>query len=125
MTVEYNVIDIINKYSIVINYGFNSGAEEGEKIRIFTKGKEMFDLNKKSLGHIEMIKDELEIVKVFDFFSICEKIEVKERNILQPMLLIRTERTRVELNVEEKDFSKVKYRDSTPIKVGDFVKILK
>ena len=125
MTVEYNVIDIINKYSIVINYGFNSGAEEGEKIRIFTKGKEMFDLNKKSLGHIEMIKDELEIVKVFDFFSICEKIKIKERNILQPMPLIRTERTRVELNVEEKDFSKVKYRDSTPIKVGDFVKILK
>ena len=125
MTVEYNVIDIINKYSIVINYGFNSGAEEGEKIRIFTKGKEMFDLNKKSLGHIEMIKDELEIVKVFDFFSICEKIKIKERNILQPMHLIRTERTRVELNVEEKDFSKVKYRDSTSIKVGDFVKILK
>lgn len=125
MTVEYNVIDIINKYSIVINYGFNSGAEEGEKIRIFTKGKEMFDLNKKSLGHIEMIKDELEIVKVFDFFSICEKIKIKERNILQPMPLIRTERTRVELNVEEKDFSKVKYRDSTSIKVGDFVKILK
>lgn len=125
MTVEYNVIDIINKYSIVINYGFNSGAEEGEKVRIFTKGKEMFDLNKKSLGHIEMIKDELEIVKVFDFFSICEKIKIKERNILQPMPLIRTERTRVELNVEEKDFSKVKYRDSTPIKVGDFVKILK
>ena len=52
MTVEYNVIDIINKYSIVINYGFNSGAEEGEKVRIFSKGKEMFDLNKKSLGHI-------------------------------------------------------------------------
>ena len=125
MTVEYNVIDIINKYSIVIKYGFNSGAEEGEKIRIFTKGKEMFDLNKKSLGHIEMIKDELEIVKVFDFFSICEKIKIKERNILQPMPLIRTERTRVELNVEEKDFSKVKYRDSTSIKVGDFVKILK
>lgn len=125
MTVEYNVIDIINKYSIVINYGFNSGAEEGEKIRIFTKGKEMFDLNKKSLGHIEMIKDELEIVKVFDFFSICEKIKIKERNILQPMTLIRTERTRVALNVEEKDFSKVKYRDGAPIKVGDFVKILK
>lgn len=125
MTVEYNVIDIINRYSIVINYGFNSGAEEGEKIRIFTKGKEMFDLNKKSLGHIEMIKEELEIVKVFDFFSICEKIEIKERNVLQPMLLIRTEKTKVALNVEEKDFSKVKYRDSTPIKVGDFVKILK
>lgn len=125
MTVEYNVIDIINKYSIVINYGFNSGAEEGEKVRIFTKGKEMFDLNKKSLGHIEMIKDELEIVKVFDFFSICEKIKIKERNILQPMTLIRTERTRVALNVEEKDFSKVKYRDGAPIKVGDFVKILK
>ena len=125
MTVEYNVIDIINKYSIVINYGFNSGAEEGEKVRIFSKGKEMFDLNKKSLGHIEMIKDELEIVKAFDFFSICEKIEIKERNILQPMPLIRTERTRVELNVEEKDFTKVKYRDRTPIKVGDFVKILK
>ena len=73
MTVEYDVIDIINKYSTVINYGFNSGAEEGEKVRIFSKGKEMFDLNKKSLGHIEMIKDELEIVKAFDFFQFVKK----------------------------------------------------
>ena len=33
------------------------------------------------------------------------------------MLLIRTEKTRVALNVEEKDFSKVKYRDNSPIKI--------
>ena len=125
MAIEYNVIDIINIYSIVINYGFSSGAEEGQEVRIFSRGKEMFDLNKKSLGFVEMIKDELEIVKVFDYFSICEKIEIKERNILQPMPFIRKERIKKPLNVDDSNFSEIKYKDNTPIKIGDFAKILK
>ena len=37
---------------------------------------------------------------------------------------MKKERKAVELNVEEKDFSNIKYLDKSPIKKGDSVKIL-
>lgn len=121
----YKVIDIINKFNIIINYGSNDGAFEGQEIRISTVGDEIFDLDGKSLGNIEIIKDELEITKVYDNFSICKKMIVNEINPFQPITLIRKEKKAVELNVEEKDFSNIKYLDKSPIKKGDCVKILK
>lgn len=122
---DYKVIDIINKFNIIINYGSNDGAFEGQEIRISTVGDEIFDLDGKSLGNIEIIKDELEITKVYDNFSICKKMIVNEINPFQPITLIRKEKKAVELNVEEKDFSNIKYLDKSPIKKGDCVKILK
>ena len=122
---DYKVIDIINKFNIIINYGSNDGAFEGQEIRISTVGDEIFDLDGKSLGNIEIIKDELEITKVYDIFSICKKMIVNEINPFQPITLIRKEKKAVELNVEEKDFSNIKYLDKSPIKKGDCVKILK
>ena len=122
---DYKVIDIINKFNIIINYGSNDGAFEGQEIRISTVGDEIFDLDGKSLGNIEIIKDELEITKVYDNFSICKKMIVNEINPFQPITLIRKEKKAVELNVEEKDFSNIKYLDRSPIKKGDCIKILK
>lgn len=122
---DYKVIDIINKFNIIINYGSNDGAFEGQEIRISTVGDEIFDLDGKSLGNIEIIKDELEITKVYDNFYICKKMIVNEINPFQPITLIRKEKKAVELNVEEKDFSNIKYLDKSPIKKGDCVKILK
>jgi hypothetical protein len=121
---NYKVIDIINKFNIIINYGSNDGAFEGQEIRISTVGDEIFDLDGKSLGNIEIIKDELEIDRVYDNFSICKKMIVNEINPFQPITLIRKEKKAVELNVEEKDFSNIKYLDISPIKKGDSVKIL-
>ena len=121
---DYKVIDIINKFNIIINYVSNDGAFEGQEIRISTVGDEIFDLDGKSLGNIEIIKDELEIDRVYDNFSICKKMIVNEINPFQPITLIRKEKKAVELNVEEKDFSNIKYLDISPIKKGDSVKIL-
>ena len=73
---DYKVIDIINKFNIIINYGLNDGAFEGQEVRISTIGDEIFDLDGKSLGNIEIIKDELEIDRVYDNFSLCKKIIV-------------------------------------------------
>ena len=87
-------------------------------------GDEIFDLDEKSLGNIEIIKDELEIDKVYENFSICKKIIINEINPFQPISLVKKERKAVELNVEEKDFSNIKYLDKSPIKKGDSVKIL-
>lgn len=121
---DYKVIDIINKFNIIINYGSNDGAFEGQEVRISTIGDEIFDLDGKSLGNIEIIKDELEIDKVYENFSICKKIIINEINPFQPISLVKKEIKAIELNVEEKDFSNIKYLDKSPIKKGDSVKIL-
>ena len=121
---EYKVINIINKFNIIINYGSNDGAYEGQEVRISTTGDEILDLDGKSLGNIEIIKEELEITKIYDNFSICKKIKINEVNPFQPISLIKKEIRAVELNVKEEDFSNIKYQDITPIKKGDNVKIL-
>jgi hypothetical protein len=121
---EYKVINIINKFNIIINYGSNDGAYEGQEVRISTTGDEILDLDGKSLGNIEIIKEELEITRVYDNFSICKKIRINEINPFQPISLVKKERRAVELNVKEEDFSNIKYQDTTPIKKGDNVKIL-
>lgn len=121
---EYKVINIINKFNIIINYGSNDGAYEGQEVRISTTGDEILDLDGKFLGNIEIIKEELEITRVYDNFSICKKIRINEINPFQPISLVKKERRAVELNVKEEDFSNIKYQDMTPIKKGDNVKIL-
>lgn len=121
---EYKVINIINKFNIIINYGSNDGAYEGQEVRISTTGDEILDLDGKSLGNIEIIKEELEIIKVYDNFSVCEKIRINEVNPFQPISLVKKEKRAVELNVKEEDFSNIKYLDKSPIQKGDNVKIL-
>ena len=121
---EYKVINIINKFNIIINYGSNDGAYEGQEVRISTTGDEILDLDGKSLGNIEIIKEELEITKIYDNFSICKKIKINEVNPFQPISLVKKEIRAVELNVKEEDFSNITYQDITPIKKGDNVKIL-
>ena len=121
---EYKVINIINKFNIIINYGSNDGAYEGQEVRISTTGDEILDLDGKSLGNIEIIKEELEITKIYNNFSICKKIKINEVNPFQPISLVKKEIRAVELNVKEEDFSNIKYQDITPIKKGDNVKIL-
>ena len=81
---EYKVINIINKFNIIINYGSNDGAYEGQEVRISTTGDEILDLDGKSLGNIEIIKEELEITKIYDNFSICKKIKINEVNPAGP-----------------------------------------
>lgn len=121
---EYKVINIINKFNIIINYGSNNGAYEGQEVRISITGDEILDLDGKSLGNIEIIKEELEITRVYNNFSICKKIKINEINPFQPISLVKKERRAVELNVKEEDFSNIKYQDMTPIRKGDNVKIL-
>ena len=57
-----------------------------------------------------MIKDELEIVEVFDRFSICKKIIIKQRNALQPIQFIKTTKTVLNEAIEKNGTSISDYR---------------
>lgn len=121
---KHNVINIIDEYTIIINAGYKDHISIGDKIRVYSEGEEIFDLDGKKLGVIDITKDKLEVVEVFEKFSICKKILLKEQNVLQPINFIRKEEIICKLNVKKEEISNIKYRDVSPITIGDLVKIV-
>lgn len=78
----YHVAAILDKYHVVIAAGFNYSLSIGTKIEIFEEGEEIFDpISEVSLGHINLVKEKLEIVQVDQKYSICKKIIETERTI--------------------------------------------
>lgn len=135
---KYEVIDIIDKFSILINYGEEQGAKKGDKTRIIIEGREIYDTRENFLGTLDIIKDELEIVTVYNNFSICKKFKKKTRKNpyeipdLKTSLLAIYGRQKEEeyievvpLHVDEKDFTNDKLFTKEPIKKGDLVKVIK
>lgn len=122
----YNVINIIDEYTLVIDYGFDEGAEVEETVRIFEEGSPINDLEGNYLGNIEIIKDEIEIFRVFDKFSICKKIKTEIVNPYAALMLNgKSKKVAKKLNVQESgEFSNLIYKNTTKISVGDKVKIL-
>lgn len=127
------VIKILNQFAILIDYGSKDGAVKGDKVRIFVKGKEVYNNKNEFLGTLDIIKDELEITTVYDHFSICEKIKrtskITQRNPFEiPTFIKKTEKTTVEklpLNVKKEDYTNDIFQTNEPIKKGDLVIILK
>ena len=57
----YRVIEIIDEYSILINYGSLNGASKGDEVRIIAIGPEVIDpISKSSLGTLDKVKAELQ-----------------------------------------------------------------
>lgn len=126
MSDYYRIIEIMDRYHLIINYGFADGAEKGDKVRIFERGEEVIDpLDNSVLGTLDIIKAELQITQVYEKLSICENILSKTINILDPLAnLMKSSSTNVELNVEMSQITGRKIPNNVPIKVGDIVMIL-
>lgn len=125
MSNKFQVVNIIDKYTLIINYGAEKGAQSGQKLRIFDDGDEIKDLNGESLGRIDVVKDEVEIVLVYPKFSICKKIELVTKNIYSFVNIETKEEVEKTLNISTDSISEIKYTSSEPIKIGDYVKIIK
>lgn len=123
---NYRVIEIIDEYTLIINYGLDAGAQQGENLRIFTVGEPVLDpMDKSSLGTLDIIKGTVEVVTPYPAFSICKKIIRHELSILNPLSnLVQTKKSINKLNVSDEDLSHRKLPDISPIKVGDNVMIL-
>jgi hypothetical protein len=123
----YRVIEIIDEYSILINYGSLNGASKGDEVRIIAIGAEVIDpISKSSLGTLDKVKAELTIVTVYDNFSVCQQIEnVTKNSLLSPLAQLQiTVREKKMLNVEEKDISNKVLPTDSKIRLGDYVEIL-
>lgn len=82
----YHVAAILDKFHIVIAAGFDYSLSIGTKIEIFEEGAEIFDpISDISLGHINLVKETLQVVQVDQKYSICQKILEEERVIPGPL----------------------------------------
>lgn len=129
MMSQYNirVIEIIDEYSIIINYGIDDGASEGDKIRIISIGPEVIDPETEELlGTLDFIKDVLTITTAYDKFSLCKKIETTTTNVLSSPLTQFNKITKEakSINVDKKNISNKKFSNDKIIKIGDKVEIL-
>lgn len=117
------VIDIINFHEIIIDYGYKQGAKNGQKVRVVETGRPVYNLKNENLGTLDAIKAELEIVNIYENFSICSKITRKIKPVFSDPFNI--EKMAIEpLNVTNEDISGENIPEITPIKKGDTVEIL-
>lgn len=122
----YRVIEIMDNYRLIINYGLADGAEKGDKVRIFEIGEEVIDpFDNSVLGTLDIIKAELKVTQVYENLSVCENIYTKTISILDPLAsLARSSSANLELNVEKSQISGRTMPTDVPIKVGDKAIIL-
>lgn len=123
---EYKVIRIIDDKTIVVNCGEEDNVKINDKIKIFSVGIELFDIDTgESYGKLETTKDIVTVVDIMPKMCICKK-----RNIIYKKLFniglndeykcIEDEKMAVELSQIENGLN-----DDLTIKLGDKARLLK
>lgn len=125
---EYRVIEIMNLYELIINYGQKDGSEAGQKVRIIERGTEVIDpANGQLIGTLDSIKVTLEVAVVYLNFSICRKYQ-RSMPILSPLSTLMTssigeEVKKVSLNVDETQITNKSLHFGDKIKVNDIAEL--
>ena len=124
-TSNYQVIEIIDTNTLIVDYGMLDGATSGQKLRIFTKGEPVKNLQGKEIGTLDIIKDIVEITTPYDSFSLCKKVANIVPFSLNPLSqLLKESSFTGRLEVDKNDMSHRKIATPTPIKLGDPVAVL-
>ncbi|MEG2651577.1 MAG: hypothetical protein RSA63_11950, partial [Eubacterium sp.] len=119
-------VKIPNEYTIVINLG-DSFVRKGTKLIIYEEGTDIIDPDtKEKLGRFDLTKDTVEVVEVYDAYSVCQKIEYIEEEggilrALSPMMTKKTtQKTILKLDVLDNENLSLQ---EPQIRIGDPVKI--
>lgn len=127
------VVQIPDKFTVIINYGKeddnqyhlieNVGISVGDKIKVIQPGKEIIDpKTEELLGYYDLTKAELEIVEIFDRFSVCKNVQRENVStvgrMLSPMFAEKTEISHESLQVSENEIFGTDKLDKE-IHVGD------
>jgi len=120
---EYRVIEIVDEYEIIINYGSESGSKENEKVKIVERGRPVIDPETNEvLGTRDAIKAILVIHSVSEKFSTCRNRRITYNSLLNPTLqLFKTTVDYEKLHVDPKEITDNKVLIDNPIRVGDKV----
>ncbi|MEO4055098.1 hypothetical protein [Solibacillus sp. CAU 1738] len=131
----FQVIKIIDEYSVVINGGLDESICKGDEIEIFVEGDVITDPfnDNKELGTLDFIKASLEAVEVYRNFSVCKKFEEKEvytpsaiERVIAPMGQFQGStkivKTLKKIEIDEKEITG-RIKGDSIIKIGDSARL--
>lgn len=102
MEKQIKVIKIIDDKTLVINAGRENGIETGNDIEIYQPGNEIIDPDtNKSLGTLDYIKAELEVVNVYPKMSVCKDVRTKTYPFASVLNLTQTYTETLNINPED------------------------
>lgn len=76
------VIQIIDKYTLIIDRGSKHHITNGQRIKVIERGPEIKDLNGEVLGIYDFVKAELTITEVYENYSIAKNLHEVESYLL-------------------------------------------
>lgn len=118
---QYKVIEIINPKEILVSYGYENGAEKGDRLRIIEKGEPVV-IDNKDYGTYDAVKAEITVDIAYEQFSLCRSAAAFNFAPLSELLAATT--SSQILNMDTSNLSNRKLPAITPIKVGDPVEVL-
>lgn len=124
--VECKVIAILDKYTILIDYGRSDGASLKDLVRVVQKGPAVV-YDGLEYGTLDNIKAELTIKTIYNNFSLCKNSKTSNvimKNFSQSMLSFY-DTQHEELNVNEKEIENLKAPNDKTINLGDLVEVIK
>lgn len=118
-----NVIRILDNRTVIVHFT-SYQASIGDKIQIYELGDMLRDVNGSELGYYEYIKETLDVVRVEENYSICQKNKMKTQHYQFPLspLLGTDAEIAVPLNADIADFNPYQIKEPL-VKVGDPVKL--
>lgn len=118
----YKIIAIENESTVLINYGLNDGAREGDSLRIIEPGQDLI-IDGINYGSYDGIKAFIEVIVPYENFSVCQHLVRKTSPLFSPITAIqKTIAHSTPLNVNSQDISStISAPKITPIKIGDSV----
>lgn len=118
----YKIIAIENENTVLIDYGLDNGAKEGDVLRIIEPGEDLI-INGVNYGAYDGIKAVIEVTAPYARFSVCQRIVRRTSTIFSPVsVLQKTIARTVPLNVNKDDISaNLSTPIITPIKIDDIV----
>lgn len=119
---KYKIIAIQNESTVLIDYGLNDGAKEGDVLRIIEPGEDLI-IDGVNYGSYDGIKAVIEVTAPYPKFSTCQRIVRRTSTLFSPVsVLQKTIARTVPLNVSKDDIStNLSAPVITPIKIGDTV----
>lgn len=119
---KYKIIAIQNESTVLIDYGLNDGAKEGDVLRIIEPGEDLI-IDGVNYGAYDGIKAVIEVTAPYARFAVCQRIVRRTNTLFSPVsVLQKTIARTVPLNVSKDDIStNLSAPVITPIKIGDTV----
>lgn len=123
---EYSVIKILSETKIIIDYGAVDGAKQGDNVKVIRIGPEVIHpKTNEVIGTLDPILAKLEIITVYEHFSVCADVARYERNILGPLTDFVQRTTEYKpLNIDKEQIETMGVETDAVIKVGDFIEVL-